>query len=156
VNEITRRWRVNGGEREVRFAPLARLLDVLRDELDLISLKEGCGEGECGACTVLVDSELRLACLCAAAQIEDGTDLLTAEGLAEHELGRALQHAFSAGGAVQCGYGTPAMIVSSYALLRADPRPTAQKIREHLAGHLCRCTGYTKIVGSVQKAAGER
>jgi carbon-monoxide dehydrogenase small subunit len=97
-----------------------------------------------------------LACLSAAAQLEDGTELLTAEGLGERELGRALQRAFAEGGAVQCGYCTPAMIVSSYALLHHDPRPTAQQIRGHLAGHLCRCTGYTKIVDSVKRAAEDR
>jgi carbon-monoxide dehydrogenase small subunit len=156
VSQITRRWRVNGVAREVRFVPLARLLDVLRDALGLVSVKEGCGEGECGTCTVLVDGELRLACLSAAAQLEDGAELLTAEGLGDHPRGRALQQAFADGGAVQCGYCTPAMLLGGFALLEEIPHPSAQQVREHLAGHLCRCTGYTKIVGAVRKAAGER
>jgi carbon-monoxide dehydrogenase small subunit len=151
---LTRRWRVNGESREVRFAPLARLLDVLRDELDLVSLKEGCGEGECGACSLLVDGQVRLSCLTAAAQLEDGTDLTTAEGLDREPLGRELVRALGEGGAVQCGYCTPGVLVGSYALLRETPRPDAEQVRQRLAGHLCRCTGYTKIVDAVLGAAG--
>jgi aerobic carbon-monoxide dehydrogenase small subunit len=153
MSQLSRTWMVNGERRGVTFDPLARLLDVLRQDLQLISLKEGCGEGECGACSLLIDGELRLGCLTAAAQLEDGAEILTAEGLAASQLGRALQQGFAAGGAVQCGYCSPAMLVSSYALLREHPLPTEEQIRQHLAGHLCRCTGYTKIVESVQSAA---
>jgi carbon-monoxide dehydrogenase small subunit len=153
IGSIVRTWNVNGQTRRVSFAPLARLLDVLREELALFSVKEGCGEGECGACSVLVGGELRLACLSAAAQLEDGVEILTAEGLSERELGRALQRAFAEGGAVQCGYCTPAMMVSSYALLSEHPHPSDDQIRTHLAGHLCRCTGYTRIVESVRAAS---
>jgi len=155
ARSILRSWKVNGEQRSVRFAPLARLLDVVRDQLGLLSLKEGCGEGECGACSVLLDGELHLACLTAAAQVDDGATLLTAEGLAAHELGRALQRAFDRQGAVQCGYCSPAMLLGGYALLSANRSPNEEEIRTALAGHLCRCTGYTTIVKAVQQVAIE-
>ena len=150
---LERRWTVNGTTRAVRFEPLARLLDVLRDELGLLSLKEGCGEGECGACSVIIDGELQLACLVAAAQLESGSVLLTAEGLEALPLGRSLKHAFGAAGAVQCGYCSPGMLLSGYALLTHDPAPDEARIRVGLAGNLCRCTGYGSIVAAVQAAA---
>jgi aerobic carbon-monoxide dehydrogenase small subunit len=150
---LQRRWIVNGQPRSVSFPPLARLLDVLRDQLDLISLKEGCGEGECGACSFLCGGELRLACLTAAAQLDDGAELITAEGLGQSARGRALRAAFDAQGAVQCGYCTPGMLIGSYALLAQQPRPTVEQVRQALAGHLCRCTGYSKIVAAVSEAA---
>lgn len=153
---LLRRWRVNGEEREVRFAPLCRLLDVLRDGLGLTSVKEGCGEGECGTCTVLVDGRARLSCLTAAGQLDDGTELLTAEGLGRLPLGRALQEAFLEEGAVQCGYCTPGLLCGSYALLEREGAIEEPQIREALAGHLCRCTGYTKILRAVQSAARRR
>jgi carbon-monoxide dehydrogenase small subunit len=153
--ELERTWTINGQQRAVRFEPLARLLDVLREELDLISLKEGCGEGECGACSVIIDGELELACLVAAGQLEDGATLLTAEGLGAHEQGRSLQQTFDQDGAVQCGYCSPAMLLGGYALLQENPRPSAAEVRAALAGHLCRCTGYTKIIEAVQHAARE-
>jgi carbon-monoxide dehydrogenase small subunit len=156
VEHLQRTWTVNGQRRAVAFPPLARLLDVLRDELGLLSLKEGCGEGECGACTVLLDGEPQLACLVAAAQVDDGAEVLTAEGLEQTGLGRALLEAFAAGGAVQCGYCTPGMLLGSYALLRRTPEPGEADIRAGLAGNLCRCTGYTKIVAAVQAAAREQ
>jgi carbon-monoxide dehydrogenase small subunit len=152
---IERRWIVNGEARTVRFAPLARLLDVLRDEMSLLSVKEGCGEGECGACSVLIDGELHLACLVAAAQLEPDTRVLTAEGLEASELGRSLKQAFDRQGAVQCGYCSPAMLVGGYALLSRDPDPGEAQIRAGLAGHLCRCTGYASIVKAVQETAKE-
>ena len=151
---LERRWIINGEERRVRFEPLARLLDVLRDSpLELISLKEGCGEGECGACSVIVDNELQLGCLIAAAQLEDGTELLTAEGLHASALGQSLMKSYDAAGAVQCGYCSPGMLLGSYALLKRTTAPTAEQIRAGLAGHLCRCTGYSSIVEAVQRAA---
>jgi carbon-monoxide dehydrogenase small subunit len=153
---VVRRWMVNGEERVVRFTPLARLLDVLRDGLGLTSVKEGCGEGECGTCTVLVDGKPRLACLTAAGQLDEGTELLTAEGLGRLPLGRALQEAFLEEGAVQCGYCTPGLLCSSYALLEGERAVDEPRIREALAGHLCRCTGYTKILHAVQNAARRR
>jgi carbon-monoxide dehydrogenase small subunit len=151
---LERRWTINGEERCVRFEPLARLLDVLRDSpLELISLKEGCGEGECGACSLIVDGELQLGCLIAAAQLEDGAELLTAEGLQVSALGRSLLQSYDAAGAVQCGYCSPGMLLGSYALLKRTASPTEEQIRVGLAGHLCRCTGYGAIVEAVQRAA---
>jgi carbon-monoxide dehydrogenase small subunit len=152
---LERRWIINGEERSVRFAPLARLLDVLRDDLELISLKEGCGEGECGACSVIVDGELQLGCLIAAAQLEDGAELLSAEGLNASALGRSLMRRYDAAGAVQCGYCSPGMLLGSYALLKRNAAPTEEQIRAGLAGHLCRCTGYGSIVEAVRRAADE-
>jgi carbon-monoxide dehydrogenase small subunit len=152
---IERTWIVNGEQRRVQLAPLARLLDVLRDELGLLSLKEGCGEGECGACSVILDGELHVACLVAAAQVDDGAAILTAEGLEELELGRALKRAFDNRGAVQCGYCSPGMLLGGYALLSANPRPSAGEVRVAMAGHLCRCTGYSSIVAAVRAAAEE-
>lgn len=156
MTRLTRRWRVNGEERTVEFEPLARLLEVLREELGLISVKEGCGEGECGACTVLIGGEPRLACLTAAGQIEDHAEILTAEGLRAHTRGRVLHQAFAEAGAVQCGYCTPGMLLGSFALLGERPHPDGEEIRRALAGHLCRCTGYTKIVAAVQAAAEQQ
>jgi carbon-monoxide dehydrogenase small subunit len=151
---IERSWIINGVERRVSFEPLARLLDVLRDGVGLLSLKEGCGEGECGACSVIIDGELHLGCLVAAAQLEDGARLLTAEGLEATALGRALTRAFDEAGAVQCGYCSPGMLLGGYALLSHDPAPDEEQIRVGLAGNLCRCTGYSTIVEAVQAAGG--
>lgn len=150
---ITRRWIINGEERTLSFQPLTRLLDLLRDQEDLISLKEGCGEGECGACSLLIDDRVHLACLIMAAQLNDGARLLTAEGLGRDALGVHLQRAFDERGAVQCGYCSPGVLVGSYALLKANPSPSAAEIRQALAGNLCRCTGYTKILEAVEVAA---
>ena len=151
---LHRNWIVNGLSRPVAFAADARLIDVLRDALSLISVKEGCGEGECGACSVLLDSEPHPACLVAAGQVDDGATILTAEGLEAHELGRALKQAFDEQGAVQCGYCSPAMLLGGFSLLSHNPRPTEHEVREALAGHLCRCTGYSTIIKAVQHVAG--
>ena len=153
---LERRWIVNGASRTVRFPALARLLDVVRDHLGLVGAKEGCGEGECGTCSVVLDGEVHLACLTAAAQIDDGAELLTAEGLEAHPLGRELMRAFDLHGAVQCGYCSPAMLLGSHALLSRQPDPSEDEIRTALAGHLCRCTGYTTIVAAVQDVARAR
>ena len=154
MSKLCRLWKINGEDMEVKFHGLARLLDVLRDTVGVMSLKEGCGEGECGACSVLINGEVHLACLVAAAQLDDGAELLSAEGLEATELGHDLSEALDGGGAVQCGYCTPGVLVGSYALLsNPGPVPTEQEIRVGLAGHLCRCTGYSKIVSSVGEAA---
>jgi aerobic carbon-monoxide dehydrogenase small subunit len=154
MSKLCRFWNINGRDVEVKFHGLARLLDVLRDTVGVLSLKEGCGEGECGACSVLIDGEVHLACLVAAAQLDDGTVLASAEGLEETELGHELSEALDGGGAVQCGYCTPGVLVGSYALLsKPGPPPSELEIRQGLAGHLCRCTGYTKIISSVGEAA---
>ncbi len=149
---ITRRWIINGEERTLRFSPLTRLLDLLREEEGLNSLKEGCGEGECGACSVMIDNQVRLTCLIMAAQLDHGARILTAEGLTHNELGDRLQRAFGEGGAVQCGYCTPGVLIGSYALLQANPAPSPEQVRAALAGNLCRCTGYTKILEAVTVA----
>lgn len=153
MNKVNRTWNVNGQSHQVQFEPLARLLDILRDDLQLMSIKEGCGEGECGSCSVLLNGEVHLACLVAAAQVDDGSRILTAEGLGQTELGRNLQRTFAEAGAVQCGYCIPGMLISSFALLSTNPQPSTEEIRQSLSGNLCRCTGYTKIIQAVKQAA---
>ena len=153
MKKLERTWRINGAEQVVQFEPLARLLDVLRDALSLMSCKEGCGEGECGACTVLLNGEPHVSCLVSAAQVDDGVEILSAEGLGALAGGRALQEAFNEGGAVQCGYCTPGMLLGGYSLLSKQQAIDEAQIREGLAGNLCRCTGYDKIVSAVQSAA---
>ena len=152
LDEIT--LRVNGRPVVIAVDPFERLLDVLRERLGLTGTKEGCGEGECGACTVLLDGAPVLSCLVLAWQA-DGRELLTIEGLPgpEHD---ALQRAFIDAGAVQCGFCTPGLILSSAALLERDPDPSDEAIREGLAGNLCRCTGYQKVLEAVHRAADAR
>jgi carbon-monoxide dehydrogenase small subunit len=153
MNTVKRTWNVNGKEMEVTVPPLRRLLDVLREDLGLTGTKEGCGEGECGACTVLIDGRPEVSCLVAAGQLPDGTRILTVEGLAYQPGGRVLQEAYAEKGAAQCGFCIPGMIMSSYALLRRERNPDEDMIKEAHAGNLCRCTGYTKIVEAVRYAA---
>jgi carbon-monoxide dehydrogenase small subunit len=136
----------------VESPPLARLLDVLRGPLALTGTKEGCGEGECGACTVLLDGLPVNSCLVAAGQCE-GRDVLTVEGLAIGEVLSPLQRCFVEHGGAQCGICTPGMLVSAHALLQANPSPTADEIREAIAGNLCRCTGYQRIVDAILESA---
>ena len=146
---------VNGDpyRREVR--PDATLLDVLRDDLDLTGTKWGCRTGDCGACTVLVDGEPIVSCLQLAHQV-NGHEVTTIEGLGRNgELGD-VQAAFVRNGAAQCGFCTPGMIVAAEALLRQNPSPTETEVREGLAGNLCRCTGYNKIVDAVLEVAQAR
>ena len=151
--KILRKWKVNGKRTEVRAAPGRRVLDILREDLGLTGAKEGCGEGECGACTVLLDGAPVVACLLTAGQLADGSELTTIEGVMRTRLGRVLQRAYMDAGAVQCGFCIPGMILSSYALLKRDPSPSEDEIRVALAGNLCRCTGYVKIVEAVQLAS---
>jgi carbon-monoxide dehydrogenase small subunit len=147
---------INGAKREVDLPPMMRLLDALRTELGLAGTKEGCGEGECGACTVLLDGEPVNACLVAVAQCV-GREITTVEGLApgaDHLL--PIQQTFITEGGAQCGICTPGMLVAAEALLRRRPDPTEGEIREALAGNICRCTGYQRIVESVRAAAALR
>ena len=143
---------VNGVERTCDVHPLARLLDVLRRDYQLPGTKEGCGEGECGACSVFVDGQLVNSCLVPAMQAA-GRDVQTIEGVAPSaELIDRVQQAFVQHGGAQCGICTPGMILAAKALLKEHPQPTVAQIREGLAGNLCRCTGYTKIFESVLAA----
>jgi carbon-monoxide dehydrogenase small subunit len=144
---------VNGSPRSADVEPAASLLELLRTGLGLTGTKQGCGNGECGACTVLLDGEPVNACLVFAAQCED-REVLTIEGLSESgELDR-IQRAFADAGAVQCGFCTPGMIMSGKALLMKNPRPTRAEIATAISGNLCRCTGYVKIIDALELAAG--
>jgi aerobic-type carbon monoxide dehydrogenase small subunit (CoxS/CutS family) len=145
---VSIRFTVNGRSASVASSGSRRLLDVLREELRLTGTKEGCGEGECGACSVLIDGEVVDSCLVAVGQVE-GREVTTVEGLAEGRQLTALQEAFINHGAAQCGICTPGMLLAAHALLRENPLPTDEEIREGLAGNLCRCTGYTKIIDAV-------
>jgi len=144
---------VNGRAREDAVADHALLVEYLRDTLGLTGTKQGCDGGECGACTVLINGEPRLACITLAATCE-GAQIETIESLAVGGRMSRLQQAFHEKLGTQCGFCTPGMIMSAEALLRRNPRPTEAEIRDALAGNLCRCTGYVKIIESVQAAAG--
>ena len=157
---MTLSLRINGKARIVDALPTARLLDVLRGPLALTGTKEGCGEGECGSCTVLLDGVPVNACLVLAGQAQ-GREITTIEGIAQGgEDGAALmnelQRCFVEWGGAQCGICTPGMIVSAEALLRKTTAPSDADIREAIAGNICRCTGYQRIVDSIRKAAEER
>ncbi len=154
---VALRITVNGRLRRLRVPPMKRLLDVLREDCGLTGTKEGCGEGECGACTVLLDGRPVNACLVPAVQA-DGRRVRTVEGLARGPALSVLQRAFVEGGGTQCGLCTPGILVTAQALLDLHPRriPTEDEVREALAGNLCRCTGYQKIVDSVRAAARAR
>ena len=138
----------------MEVAPDRRLLDILREDMHLTGTKEGCAEGECGACTVLLDGEAVHACLTVAAQL-NGHHVTTIEGLAELGMLNVLQQAFVEEIAIQCGYCTPGMIMSATALLMKDPHPTDEEIRVALSGNICRCSGYVQIVRAVKRAPME-
>jgi carbon-monoxide dehydrogenase small subunit len=146
------RLQVNGFEYDLLIEPHWTLLDVLRNEIGLTGTKEGCGKGECGACTVLIDGEAVLACLVLAIQTR-GNSILTIEGLAQEGKLDSLQDAFVKYGAIQCGYCTPGMIMTSKALLNKNPHPSEGEIKTVLSGNLCRCTGYIKIIEAVRNAS---
>ena len=149
--EVKVALRVNGRAAEVSARPMARLLDVLREKLELTGTKEGCGEGECGACAVLVDGVLVNSCLVPVAQVE-GASVTTVEGLARGDELSRVQAAFIEHGGAQCGICTPGMLLAAKSLLDRHPRPTDAQIREGLAGNLCRCTGYMRIFEAVVRA----
>ncbi len=146
--ELNETW-INIDTREDR-----RVVDLLREDLGLTGTKEGCGTGECAACTILVDGESRLSCLMVAAQLEKKR-VITVEGLERIPEGVILRRAFAEEGAIQCGFCTPGMEMAAMDLLRRDPAPSRERIREGLSGNLCRCTGYVKIVDAVERAARE-
>lgn len=145
---------INGKPVSLDVPATRRVIDLLREDLKLTGSKEGCGTGECGACTILVDGEARLACLMLAGQLA-GRRIMTVEGLAGTEAGGRLQRAFAEAGAVQCGYCIPGMEMAALALLAGLLRPSRDEVREALGGNLCRCTGYVKIVDAVERAAAE-
>ena len=143
--------RVNGAPIELRGHPMERLLDTLRCQVRLTGTKEGCGEGECGACSVLIDGELANSCLVPLLHA-NGASITTIEGVAQGERLHAVQEAFIAHGGAQCGICTPGMVLAAVSLLERTPQPTEDDIRTALAGNLCRCTGYMRIFESVVHA----
>ena len=149
-----RRFRLNGRDRSVTVPDHALLIETLRETLRLTGTKQGCDGGECGACTVLIDGVPRLACLTRTGECE-GREVETIEGLTRQGRLNRLQRAFHERLGTQCGYCTPGMVMAAEALLRRTPHPTEPEIRAALAGNLCRCTGYVKIIEAVQAAAGE-
>ena len=143
---------VNGARHSVDTPPMKRLLDVLRDDLRLTGTKEGCGEGECGACSVIMNGVLVNSCLVPALHAA-GTEIRTIEGVSSGSSLHPVQTAFAACGGAQCGICTPGMIMASVYLLEQNPQPSREQIREALSGNLCRCTGYQKIVDAVHHAS---
>ena len=144
---------VNGGQREVEAREHESLLTVLRDQLDLVGSKDACEQGECGSCSVLMDGDLVCSCLVMAGAAA-GRDIRTVESLGTADRLHPVQQAFVDAGAVQCGFCTPGFVISTVALLRANPEPSDAEIKEALAGNICRCTGYGKILEAVHRAAG--
>ena len=149
------RLKINGVEQDFEVPPTERLFVTLRERAFLTGTKVGCGIGECGACSVLVDGKLVPSCLVLTAS-QDGAAITTVEGLSQGEALSDLQQAFVEAGAVQCGYCTPGMLMAAEHLLSGNPRPSAGQIREGISGNLCRCTGYAKIVSAIQKTARRR
>ena len=147
--EIT--FSVNNESKTLKVYPMERLLDVLREQLRLTGTKEGCGEGECGACSVMIDGQIVNSCLVPVAQI-DGAEIKTIEGVATGDQLHAVQQAFIECGGAQCGICTPGMVMAAVSLLEKNPQPSDVDIRNGLAGNLCRCTGYMKIFESVLRA----
>ena len=148
------RLRVNGGTHTCAIPPNTTLLDALRYELGLTGSKQGCDKGDCGACTVVMDGEPALSCISLALACE-GREITTIEGVAEGGRPHPLQDAFDLAGGAQCGFCTPGILMSAWALLRRNPEPTRAEIAHALSGNLCRCTGYTKIFEAVERAAAE-
>ncbi|MEL7565189.1 MAG: (2Fe-2S)-binding protein [Dehalobacterium sp.] len=143
---------LNGKVHCIDVKPRKRLVDVLRDDLNLTGTKEGCGEGECGSCTVILDGQAVNSCLILAFQVRD-KEIITIEGLAQNGDLDPLQKSFLEHGAVQCGYCTPGMLMSAKALLMKNPHPTEKEITDAIAGNICRCTGYNKIIAAIKNAA---
>lgn len=144
---------VNSRPKSLDVPPMRRLLDVLREDLKLTGTKEGCGEGECGACSVIIDGEVINSCLVPVCQVR-GSAITTVEGLSRDGRLHPLQQAFLECGGAQCGICTPGMLIAAHALLDVEALPTRDQIKEAIAGNLCRCTGYVKIIDAIEKAAG--
>lgn len=151
---MTISFTLNGKPVVIDSHPAKRLLDVLREDLRLTGTKEGCGIGECGACTVLLNGKAVNSCLILIGQVE-GADLVTIEGIADGQTLHPLQRNFIRAGAIQCGFCTPGVLLSAYALLKRNPRPTEDEIAVAIAGNLCRCTGYKQIIEAVMMTAEE-
>jgi aerobic carbon-monoxide dehydrogenase small subunit len=158
ASDGTRSWRlkcsVNGEPVDVMVDPTQTIFHVLREELRLTGTKGACLEGECGSCTILIDGKPVTSCLVLAPQVQ-GTSVTTVEGLADDDRLHPVQDSFIACGAVQCGYCTPGLVVSAAELLEGNPNPSEEEVRKGLAGNLCRCTGYTKIIDAVLAAASD-
>ena len=155
VGKIPIEFYINGQKREVSVKPNDLLINILRDELYLTGTKYGCGIGECGACTVFLGDELVLSCLTLAAAV-DGKKITTIEGLAKGNELHPMQIAFLKNAAVQCGFCTPGMILTAVVLLRENPSPTEEEIKDYMRGNLCRCTGYVQIVKAIKSCAEGR
>lgn len=143
------RFILNGKNVVIKTEPTKRLIDVLRDDFKLKGTKEGCGEGECGACAVIIDGKLINSCLVPVGIVE-GSNILTIEGYRENKRFKVLNESFKKAGAVQCGFCTPGMIMAAEALLSKNPKPSEEEIREAISGNLCRCTGYNMIVEAIK------
>ncbi|WP_134701344.1 (2Fe-2S)-binding protein [Ammoniphilus sp. YIM 78166] len=146
------KFHLNGKEVETKAPPTARLIDVLREEFNLIGSKEGCGDGECGACSVHVNTLVQNSCLIPIGAIE-GSEIVTIDGFCKTEQFRILSDCYSQTGGVQCGFCIPGMVMASAALLSKNPHPTEEEIRDGISGNLCRCTGYNMIVDAIDLAA---
>lgn len=152
ADKLKIRFILNGKEIEIETRSNKRLLDLLRDDLNLTGTKEGCSIGECGACTVIINGKAVNSCLVLAGEI-DGAEIITIEGIAQNGNLHPLQENFLKYGAVQCGFCTPGMILSAYALLKKNPNPDEETIKEAIAGNLCRCTGYKQIIEAVKNTS---
>ena len=145
-------FELNGRDVTVETRPNQTLVDLLRDELGITSVKKGCEQGECGACTLMVDGVAVTSCIVLAPQVE-GRKVTTLDGLEDDPLMEKLRAAYVENGAVQCGFCTPGMLISSYALLKVNPKPTQEEVKIGIEGNICRCTGYTKIIAAIHDAA---
>jgi len=143
---------LNGKQYELRVKPWQTLLELIREDLNMTGTKEGCGQGECGSCTVIMNGKTVNSCLVPAIEA-DGQEILTIEGLSDNDRLHPIQEAFVSHSGMQCGFCTPGMIMSAKALLDSNPDPTEAEIRESISGNFCRCTGYTKIIASISAAA---
>jgi len=149
MNKVKISFKLNDENVSIETSPNKRLIDMLREDFELTSVKEGCGEGECGACTIILNKEAVTSCTMLAPQV-DGCEVITLEGLSKSGEMSKLQKSFIEKGAVQCGFCTPGMILSGKALLMRNPNPNREEIKTAIEGNLCRCTGYTKIVDAIE------
>ncbi|MFA9397895.1 MAG: (2Fe-2S)-binding protein [Clostridiaceae bacterium] len=146
------KFNLNFKDIEIDMDPMRRLLDVLRDDFNLLGVKEGCGEGECGACAVLIDGVLVNSCMYPVAKVE-GSQVISIEGLKMTPKYEVLKDSFEEAGAVQCGFCTPGMMIAATSLLKKHPNPSEEEIREGISGNLCRCTGYNMIIDAIKLAS---